>query len=106
VEPYPLTRVACRRCNSSNISLIRGKRLHVKVAYDLRFSPGGIRRMVVYCTAPCHRCRECRKEFYPEQYKRRDKHLHGLKSWAMYQHVAHRISLHNLPARSWLLAPS
>jgi predicted RecB family nuclease len=87
---------ACPRCNSTSI-LRMASRTHVKVAYDLRFSPGGIRRVVVHCTAAFHRCRDCRKDFYPMRYKRRDKHLHGLKSWAMYQHVAHRISLHNLP---------
>ena len=36
--------------------------------------------------------------FLPEKYRRRDKHLHGLKSWAMYQHVAHRASLEHLEA--------
>jgi hypothetical protein len=85
----------CPRCNSSNILRISTMR-HVKVAYDLRFSASGIRRQVVHCTAFLHRCRECRKDFLPQQYNRRDKHLHGLKSWAMYQHVAQRISLHNL----------
>jgi hypothetical protein len=29
----------------------------------------------------------------PEVYERLDKHFHGLKSWAMYQHVVQRISL-------------
>jgi hypothetical protein len=86
----------CPGCNSSNILRMK-TRTHVKVAYDLRFSPGGIRRMVVYCTAALHRCREYKKDFHPERYKRRDKHLHGLKSWAMYQHVAQRTSLDNLP---------
>ena len=32
----------------------------------------------------------------PKPYKRRDKHLHGLKSWAMYLLVVHRISLHQV----------
>jgi predicted RecB family nuclease len=86
---------ACPSCNSSNILRLSGS-AKIKVGYDLRFSRSGIRRQVIHYTAAIHRCRECRKEFRPERYKRRDKHLHGLKSWAMYQHVAQRISLHNL----------
>ena len=35
----------------------------------------------------------CGTEFVPDHHQRLDKHFHGLKSWAMYQHVAHRISL-------------
>ena len=31
--------------------------------------------------------------FVPEEHERLDKHFHGLKSWAMYQHVAHMLSL-------------
>src|SRR5688572_1923005 len=30
------------------------------------------------------------------RYKKRDKHFHALKSWAMYQHIVHRISFQNL----------
>src|SRR5262249_52143377 len=86
---------ACPGCNTSNILRLNGS-AKIKVGYDLRFSASGIRRQVIHYTAAIHRCRECRKEFHPEQYKRRDKHLHGLKSWAMYQHVGQRISLHNL----------
>jgi predicted RecB family nuclease len=85
----------CPGCNSSNILRLSGS-AKIKVGYDLRFSLSGIRRQIIHCTAMIHRCRECRKEFHPEKYKRRDKHLHGLKCWAMYQHVAQRISLHNL----------
>src|SRR5262249_50747632 len=86
---------ACPGCNTSNILRLNGS-AKIKVGYDLRFSASGIRRQVIHYTAAIHRCRECRKEFRPEQYKRRDKYLHGLKSWAMYQHVAQRTSLHNL----------
>ena len=67
-----------------------------KLAYDLKFTPGGIRRQVIRCTAARHRCEDCKQTFLPKRYKRRDKHLHGLKSWAMYQHVVHRISLQHL----------
>jgi hypothetical protein len=73
-----------------------GGEVHSKLAYDLRFTAGGIRRQVIRCTAARHRCEDCKHVYLPKRYKRRDKHLHGLKSWAMYQLVAHRISFHHL----------
>jgi predicted RecB family nuclease len=71
-------------------------KLHVKLAYDLRITEGGIRRQVIECAAPLHRCLDCHRDYLPCRYKRRDKHLHALKSWAMYQHVAHRVSFQRL----------
>src|SRR5262249_60236415 len=41
-------------------------------------------------------CEDCNLWFLPKGFKRLDKHLHGLKSWAMYQHVVHRISFQHL----------
>jgi hypothetical protein len=64
-----------------------------KRAYDLVITPAGVRRKVIECRASVHRCRDCGLCFVPENYKRLDKHFHGLKSWAMYQHVVHRVSL-------------
>jgi predicted RecB family nuclease len=58
---------ACPRCTSSNILRLNGS-AKVKVGYDLRFSPGGIRRQVIHYAAAIHRCRECRKEFHPERF--------------------------------------
>jgi hypothetical protein len=72
--------------------------VHSKLAYDLKFTAGGIRRQVIRCIAIQHECRDCKRTFLPKHYKRRDKHLHGLKSWAMYQLVVHRISLHHMEA--------
>jgi predicted RecB family nuclease len=71
-------------------------KMHVKLAYDLRISEGGIRRQVIECTAPLHRCLDCCRDFLPRRYKRRDKHFHGLKSWAMYQHIAHWVSFQRI----------
>ena len=45
---------------------------------------------------PRHRCRGCGERFIPESYRSLDKHYHNLKSWAMYLHVAHRLSFHTL----------
>ena len=87
----------CPHCGSSDIARCAGEK-HVKVAYDLRFSESGIRRQVIHCTTRLHTCRDCHTAFLPERYKRREKHFHGLKSWVMYQHVVHRISLSSLPS--------
>jgi predicted RecB family nuclease len=72
------------------------EQMHVKLAYDLRITEGGIRRQVIECAAALHRCLDCCRNFLPRRYKRRDKHFHTLKSWAMYQHVAHRVSFQRL----------
>jgi hypothetical protein len=85
----------CPRCKGKRITRLDGDR-HSKFAYDLKFTAGGIRRQVIRCTAARHQCEDCKFLYLPERYRRLDKHLHGLKSWAMYQHVVHRISFENL----------
>ncbi|WP_422923309.1 IS66 family transposase [Singulisphaera sp. PoT] len=85
----------CPFCKGDRITRF-DDRMHVKVAYDLKFSSGGIRRQVIHYTAALHQCEGCKKQFLPKRYKRRDKHLHGLKSWAMYQHIVHRVSFQHL----------
>ena len=67
-----------------------------KRAYDLVMSHGGIMRRVIECHSSVHWCLECRHTFVPERHLRLDKHFHGLKSWAMYQHVAHTLSLRTI----------
>jgi hypothetical protein len=90
-----ITSDSCPFCKSNRITKV-GKQNRVKLAYDLKFTAGGIHRQVIRYIAVRHQCEDCRKGFLPEQYNRRDKHLHGLKSWAIYQHIVHRISLHHL----------
>jgi predicted RecB family nuclease len=90
-----ITSDSCPFCKSNRIIQV-GKQKRVKLAYDLKFTAGGIHRQVIRYIAVRHQCEDCRSGFLPEQYKRRDKHLHGLKSWAIYQHIVHRISLHQL----------
>ena len=65
----------------------RGKR-----AFDLAITPSGIKRKVIEYTSSVHRCGQCGEKFVPQRYQRLARHLHGLRSWAMYQHVAHRTS--------------
>jgi predicted RecB family nuclease len=90
-----ITSDSCPFCKENRIIRL-GKKRRVKLVYDLKFTPGGIRRQVIRCTALRHQCEDCRMVFLPERYKRLDKHLHGLKSWAVYQHIVHRVSLRQL----------
>ena len=73
---------------------IKGTR--IKRAFDLVVTPGGVRRRVIQCRSPVHRCRRCGHCFVPASYRNLDKHFHRLKSWAMYLHVAHQISFGTL----------
>lgn len=85
----------CPFCRGARITRLLRK-ICSKIAYDIEFSRGGLRRRVIRCVAFWHWCKDCQKRFQPERHRRRDKHLHGLKSWAMYQHVVHRINFAQL----------
>jgi len=87
----------CPSCKGKHITRLSND-IHSNLAYDLKFSGGAIRRQVVRCTAARYRCEECNSTFRPSKYKRLDKHLNGLKSWAIYQLVVHHVSLKHLAA--------
>ena len=87
--------VRCPQCQGKSIRRYPDK-MHVKLAYDLRITEGGIRRQVIECASALHRCLDCNRDFLPCRYKRRDKHFHALKSWAMYQHIAHGVSFQRI----------
>jgi hypothetical protein len=102
--PYPkATRIvelkddACPICGSERIIQLHEK-LHSKLAYDLKLTRRGIHRQVFRCRSSLHWCEDCSRGFSPERLRRRDKHLHGLKSWAMHQHIAYRVNLSHLTA--------
>ena len=85
----------CPGCQSTDIisgvkKQIRRQEPRVKRAFDLVLTASGVRRRVIEYRTSVHRCLRCGAEFIPEQYQRLDKHFHGLKSWAMFQHVAYR----------------
>lgn len=92
----------CPACKSKEVisgvkKQVRNQEPRVKRAFDLVLTQGGIRRRVIECRTSVHKCLECSTEFIPYQHHRLDKHFHCLKSWAMFQHVAYRISLATLP---------
>ncbi len=88
----------CPACKSKEVisgvkKQVRTQEPRVKRAFGLVLTPSGVRRKVIECRTSVHQCLTCGEEFVPHQHQRLDKHLHSLKSWAMFQHVAYRISL-------------
>jgi hypothetical protein len=71
---------------------VTAKAPRVKRAFALIVTGGGIKRRVIECRAAVHECCSCGRIFVPERYERLAKHFHGLMSWTMFEHVAHRIS--------------
>ena len=88
----------CPTCGGRSLAIVpKGQRVegvsgNVKRAFDLVITPGGVKRKIIECRAPVYRCSGCGHCFASERYKRLAKHFHGLMSWAMYEHVAHRVS--------------
>ena len=92
-----ITSRKCPSCGSAAID--RPSKAHFgkgcftkgKRTFDLVFTSGGIKRKVIDCRASVHECLKCGHVFIPERYQRLAKHFHGLMSWTMYEHIAHRI---------------
>jgi hypothetical protein len=85
----------CPHCDGTEVVRVGGN-THTKLAYDLKFTESGISRQVIACTSVLHHCTACEKSFLPPRYMRRAKHFHSLKSWAMYQHVVHRVGFQRI----------
>jgi predicted RecB family nuclease len=89
----------CPFCMSKDLAFVlkgelgKCRRQRAKRAFDLVITSSGIRRKVIECRSHLQRCLACGRTILHEQHQSLDKHFHGLKSWAMYQHVAHRLSL-------------
>jgi len=80
---------ACPSCGGGEFVRTEDGRL-ARLAYDLRVGRGAVRRRVTRFATSWHRCVGCGGRSLPEDYLRLEEHGHGLKSWAMYKHVAHR----------------
>jgi predicted RecB family nuclease len=93
-----ITTSKCPACGSTDVTqLKRGARVtrkapRVKRAFDLVFTGAAIKRSVIEYRTSLYECRICGWRFVPERYERLAKHFHGLMSWTMFEHVAHRIS--------------
>ena len=90
-----LTARKCPECGSGSI-FEYGRFTSKKLVYDLRFTVSGVKRRLLECQARAYRCRDCSKGFLPRRFKRLDRFSHSLKSWAMYMHVVHDVSLPKL----------
>jgi len=91
----------CPACKSKDIirgvkKQVRPQEPRVKRAFDLVLTSSGVKRKVIVCRTSIHQCLQCGTEFVPDQHQRLDKHFHGLKSWAMFHHIAYRISLETI----------
>jgi predicted RecB family nuclease len=82
---------ACPACGGAELTRKEDRRL-VRLAYDLRFTRGGIRRQVKGFATARYMCAGCGHRFVPREYLRLEEYFHSLKSWAVYKHVAHRMS--------------
>ena len=86
----------CPFCRGSELKRFECQ-TKVKLAFDLGVTRTGVARRVVECAAAAHQMSTMWQTiFLPQRYKRRDKHFHALKSWAMYQHIVHRVSFQGL----------
>ena len=88
----------CPICKSKDVlhgikKKVRTQEPRVKQAFDLIFTPTGVRRRVIEYRTSIHKCLNCNKEFVPIEYQSLDRHLHGLKSWVMFQHVEYKTNL-------------
>jgi predicted RecB family nuclease len=86
---------ACPFCGGTELSR-RPNRSLARLAFDLRITRSGIRRRVTRFTTTWHHCADCAQRFLPGDYLRLEEFCHSLKSWAMYEYVAHRTSLANI----------
>jgi predicted RecB family nuclease len=83
---------SCPSCGGTELTRRQNRSL-ARLAFDLRLTRGGIRRWVTRYRAAWHHCTGCGERFLPPEYLRLEEFCHSLKSWAMYEHVAHRASL-------------
>src|SRR5262249_35889265 len=97
-----LTDKKCPSCGGTEVTQwkkgkkVPGYSTKRKKAFDLVFTSGGIKRKVIECRTSVHQCCKCGAVFIPDRYQRLAKHFHGLVSWAIYNHVAHRVSCSTL----------
>jgi predicted RecB family nuclease len=89
-----ITASKCESCGSHDLIVCRSNPLtghgpHRKRAFDLIPTRGGVKVSVVECRSHVYRCRACKAIFVPKTHRRLARYFHGVKGWAMYQHVAH-----------------
>ncbi len=84
-----ITAEKCPFCGATDLAKRIDGRL-ARLAYDLLVTRTGIRRSVTRITSAWYCCGRCQKKFLADEYHRVAEHFHSLKSWAIYEYVAHR----------------
>jgi predicted RecB family nuclease len=92
---FEISSQSCPVCSGTDLARRQNGNL-VRLAFDLRITRSGIRSHVTRYRTAWHHCAGCGKRFLPQDYLRLEEFCHRLKSWAMYEHVAHRASLPNI----------
>ncbi len=90
-----ITTQPCPFCGGTEIVRYRDRRF-ARLSFDLRVTGSSIKRWVTRYRTSWHHCTGCGKRFLPSDYLRLEEFCHSLRSWAMYEHVAHRTSLGNI----------
>ncbi len=90
-----LSSQSCPFCGETELERRQNRHL-ARLAFDLRITRSGIKSWVTRYRTTWHHCSACGKRFVPTDYLRLQEFCHSLKSWAMYEHVAHRTSLPNI----------
>ncbi|MGA2402910.1 MAG: TM0106 family RecB-like putative nuclease [Syntrophobacteraceae bacterium] len=85
----------CPDCGGLEVEKV-SERIQFRQFCDLRIIVGCIRRVFKRVGSYKYRCAKCGREYYSEQFVNMAKFGHALKSWAVYEHVAHRVSFENL----------
>lgn len=101
-EQIEIVASQCPVCGSTEIvsgvqKQVRTQEPRIKKVFDLVFTTIGVNRRILSFRTSIYHCSTCGTEFIPDQYQGLDKHYHGLKSWAMYQHVVYRMTLKTIP---------
>jgi len=86
---------SCPHCGGTELARRQNRHL-ARLAFDLRITRSGIKGWVTRYRTTWHHCANCGKRFVPADYLRLEEYCHSLKSWAMYEHVAHRTSFANI----------
>ena len=67
-----------------------------KLVFDLKFTRTGVKRWIVKYLSERNVCLACGKTFYSDSYPTHQETGHNLASWAVYQHVALRLSFNDV----------
>jgi predicted RecB family nuclease len=86
---------SCPFCGETEPERRQNRHL-ARLAFDLRITRSGIKSWVTRYRTSWHHCTGCGKRFVPTDYLGLQEFCHSLKSWAMYEYVAHRTSLPNI----------